>query len=294
MAMGGCWIVEVDIRKFFDTLVHHHLKEIVSRRVRDGVICRMINRWLHAGVLEGAELSYPEAGTPQGGVISPLLANVYLDTVLDKWFVHELRPSLKGEAFLVRYADDFVMGFTREADAHAVLAELPVRFGQYGLTIHPTKTRLVDFRRPGRLWTGTKESDRGLPTSFDFLGLNHHWGRSKRGYTVIKQSTAKDRFRRSLRKASEWCAANRHLKVREQSRILSMKLRGHYGYYGLTGNYPRLARFYRAVVRIWRYWLNRRSQRRKMTWERFNDVLKRWPLHQPNVPNSVFKRAAKA
>jgi RNA-directed DNA polymerase len=142
------WLVEVDIRKYFDTLDHAHLRSLLRQRVRDGVLLRLIDKWLEAGVLEEGIINYPEAGTPQGGVISPLLANIYLHYVLDVWFAETVKPRLKGRAFLVRYADDFVMGFTCEEDARRVLDVLPKRFGKYGLTIHPDKTRLVPFRRP--------------------------------------------------------------------------------------------------------------------------------------------------
>src|SRR5882762_3184067 len=174
MDLGGCWIVEVDIRKFFDTLDHAHLRALLRQRIRDGVLLRLIDKWLKAGVLESGTLSVPEAGTPQGGVISPLLANVYLHYVLDVWFAEEVKPRLKGRAFLVRYADDFVMGFACEEDARRVLDVLPKRFGKYGLTIHPEKTRLVAFAPPGR-------SDRDgpgvatQPGNFDLLGFRHFW-----------------------------------------------------------------------------------------------------------------------
>jgi RNA-directed DNA polymerase len=184
MDLGGCWLLEVDIRKFFDTLDHAHLRELLQQRVRDGVLLRLIDKWLKAGVLEGGELTYPEAGTPQGGVISPLLANIYLHYVLDVWFEEVVKPRLKGRAFLVRYADDFVMGFACEADARRVLDVLPQRFGKYGLTIHPDKTRLVPFTRPAS--RPTKTGSEALPPagSFDFLGFTHFWSQSKKGFWV--------------------------------------------------------------------------------------------------------------
>jgi RNA-directed DNA polymerase len=157
----------------FDTLDHAHLRALLRQRVRDGVLLRLIDKWLTAGVLEDGELTYPEAGTPQGGVISPLLANVYLHYVLDVWFEEVVKPCLKGRAFLVRYADDFVMGFACEGDARRVLGVLPKRFGKYGLTIHPDKTRLVPFGRPDRP-SGTRSAS----GSFDVLGVTHFWSRS--------------------------------------------------------------------------------------------------------------------
>src|SRR5262249_61078655 len=177
---GGGWVLEVDIRKFFDTLDHAQLRGLLRRRVRDGVLLRLIDKWLNAGVLEAGSLSYPEAGTPQGGVISPLLANVYLHYVLDEWFEQEVKPRLRGRAFLIRYADDFVIGFTDEADARRVQEVLPKRFGKYGRSIHPDKTRLVPFARP-REQKGSGEPESGnRPGTFDFLGFTHYWGRSRR------------------------------------------------------------------------------------------------------------------
>src|SRR5215468_9243455 len=150
MAMGGGWIVDVDIRKFFDTIDHGHLRELLKRRARDGVLLRLIGKWLNAGVLEDGCVTHPEAGSPQGGVVSPLLANAYLHEVLDTWFEQTVKPRLKGRAYLIRYADDAVLVFEQEGDARRVQEVLPKRFGKYGLALHPEKTRLVRFQRPGR------------------------------------------------------------------------------------------------------------------------------------------------
>src|SRR5438270_5850545 len=192
MDMGGCWFVEVDIRKFFDTLDHAHLRELLRQRIRDGVLLRLIDKWLKAGVLEEGIVTVPEAGTPQGGVVSPLLANVYLHYVLDVWFERDVKRRLQGRAFLVRYADDFVMGFACEADARRVLEVLPKRYGKYGLTLHPDKTRLVSFLRPStRL---DSEGGGSQPGTFDLLGFTHYWDRSRRGGWTVKRQTASDRF----------------------------------------------------------------------------------------------------
>src|SRR6516164_8526090 len=190
MDLGGCWLVEVDIRRFFDTLDHGHLRALLRQRVRDGVVLRLIDKWLNAGVLEDGDLTYPEAGTPQGGVLSPLLANVYLHHVLDVWFEEVGKPCLKGRAFLVRYADDFVRGFACEEDARRVLDVLPQRFGKYGLTIHPEKTRLVPFRRPPSRSLPSGFGNTPPPGSFDFLGFTHFWSRTRKGFWVAKRKTA--------------------------------------------------------------------------------------------------------
>jgi RNA-directed DNA polymerase len=261
MDLGGCWLLEVDIRKFFDTLDHAHLRTLLRQRVRDGVLLRWIDKWLQAGVLEGLELTYPEAGTPQGGVISPLLANIYLHYVLDAWFAKDVQPRLKGQAFLVRYADDFVLGFTQEEDARRVLAVLPKRFGKYGLTIHPDKTRLVPLARPTNQPSAVAGQGVSSPGSFDFLGFTHYWSRSKKGNWVVKRKTASSRFQRAIKKIAAWCRLNRQLSLGEQYRALWRKLVGHFTYYGILGNLAALQRFRYEVLGVWRKWLSRRHRR---------------------------------
>jgi RNA-directed DNA polymerase len=276
--MAGGWVVEVDIKKFFDTLDHGKLLEILRRRVRDGVILRLIGKWLNAGVIESAELSHPEAGTPQGGVISPLLANIYLHEVLDEWFVREVRPRLNGAAALARYADDFVFIFARKKDAERLLDVLPKRFGRYGLTLHPDKTRLVAFHRPDR-----SDGQKGGPGTFDLLGFTHHWGLSRNGKWVVRKRTAKDRFSRTLRRIRDWCRTHRHGDVESQRRVLAQKLNGHYAYFGVTSNYDALARLLREVKAIWRKWLSRRSQRSLLDWPAMLRLLERYPLPAPRI-----------
>lgn len=291
MAIGGGWIVEVDISKFFDTLDRGHLREMLRQRVRDGVLLRTIDKWLKAGVLDDGSLAHPEAGTPQGGVISPLLANVYLHYVLDTWFETEVRPRLKGHAFLIRYADDFVLGFAREEDARRVMDVLPKRFGKYGLSLHPTKTRLVRFLRPRPRLLAEEAGPSLRPETFDLLGFTHFWGRSRKGAWVVKKKTARSRLRRALRSVSQWCRAHRHDPIGAQQQTLSQKLRGHDAYYGVTGNYESLRRYHEAVTRIWRRWLSRRSQQTPTrSW--FTRLLERYPLPRAVVVHSVMRRAA--
>lgn len=287
MAMRGGWVLEVDISKFFDTLVHEQLQELMRKRVRDGVLLRLIGKWLNAGVMEDERVTRTETGTPQGGVISPLLANVYLHEVLDEWFVKEVLPRLKGRAFLVRYADDFVIGFALEEDARKVMEVLPKRFGKYGLTIHPEKTKLVPFRPPGKGRDGEPP-----PGSFDLLGFNHHWELSRKKNWVIKRKTAKGRFKRGLEALKDWCRKVMHRPIREQHKTLTQKLRGHYGYYGITGNAETLDRFRHAVKRVWRTALARRSQKR-LSWERFDTLMKLFPLPPAIAVHSIYRRAAK-
>jgi RNA-directed DNA polymerase len=291
MAMGGGWIVEVDIRKFFDTLDQAQLRSLLQRRVRDGVVLRLISKWLHAGVLEDGVLSYPDFGTPQGGVISPLLANIYLHYVLDEWFEQEVRPRLQGRAFLIRYADDFVMGFACEEDARRVLDVLPKRFGKYGLTLHPDKTRLVDFRRPADR-TERDGHQGGGPGTFDFLGFTHHWGRSRYGRPVVKRRTMRSRITRSLVRLGAWLRKHVHMPVAEQHRRLCQSLRGHFNYYGITGNWQQLTRFRERVTHVWRQWLARRRRGGLLSWEAFASFLQRFPLPPPRVVHSVYRPVA--
>lgn len=286
MDLGGGWVVEVDIQNFFDNVDHGHLRSFLDQRVRDGVIRRAIDKWLRAGVFEEGALRLSDEGTPQGGVVSPMLANVYLHKVLDEWFEAEIVPRLGGKCFLVRYADDAVLGFSNEQDARRVMNVLPKRFGKYGLTLHPKKTRLVDFRR--------RPPDGGAPGTFDLLGFTHFWGRSRKGNRVVQRKTASSRFSRALERVSEWCRRNRHQPVDTQHQALSQKMRGHYGYYGLTGNMRGLMRFAHEVERIWRRWLDRRSSKSKMTWDRFRLLLRRYALPRPRIVHSVYANAAKS
>ena len=290
MDMGGSWVVEVDIRKFFDTLDHAQLRAFVQQRIRDGVLLRLIGKWLNAGVLEDGAITTPESGTPQGGVISPLLANIYLHYVLDEWFEQEVKPRLRGQAFLIRYADDFVMGFACEEDARRVLEVLPKRFAKYGLTLHPDKTRLVPFGRPSQ--RSDSENAGPQPGTFDLLGFTHYWGRSRRGVWVVKRKTAASRFSRAVRKIAQWCRFNRHQPITDQHHMLGQKLRGHDAYYGLTGNYRMLDRLRRVVERVWRKWLARRDRAGPLAWERFGQVLKRFPLHPARIVHSAYCPAA--
>jgi len=243
--------------------------------------------------MEDGAVSYPDSGSPQGGVISPLLSNVYLHYVLDEWFEREVRPRLRGWAHLVRYADDFVIGFTDEEDARRVMRVLPKRFGRYGLGLHPDKTRLVPFRPPPARRGGGRDKGTGGgpgtgPGSFDFLGFTHVWALSQRGNWVVKQRTAASRLRRAVRSIALWCRSNRHLPVAEQQRVLSQKVRGHFAYYGVTGNSTALSRFRTAVECCWRKWLSRRNRERGTTWDAFTRLLRRYPLPAVRVVHSIY------
>lgn len=277
---AGGWAIELDIRSYFDSIDHRQLQDVLRHRVRDGVIVRLVGKWLNAGVMEDGALRRSEAGTPQGGVISPLLANIYLHTVLDTWFERDVLPRMSGQARLVRYADDAVMVFAKEDDARRVMDVLPKRFEQYGLTLHPDKTKLVAFERPDR---PSRDDDDGpaSPGTFDFLGFTIHWRKSPSGKWNVKMRTAKDRFRRALTKIVDWCKANRHAPLEDQRRALNQRLRGHFGYFDRPGNRDRLWALRRQVERAWRRWLSLRSQRARLTWEAMKRLLLRYPLERP-------------
>lgn len=287
MQMGGGWVVEVDIESFFDSLEHRPLRGFLDQRVRDGVLRRTIHKWLKAGVLEEGNVRHPDTGTPQGGVISPLLANIYLHEVLDKWFETVVKPRLLGRAFLIRYADDFVLVFSNEADARRVMAVLPKRFGKYGLRLHPTKTRMLKFCPE----VGDNHPRKGT-RSFDFLGFTHYWGLSRKGYWVVKRKTAADRFSRTLKRFAQWCRMCRHWPVALQHKMLTLKLRGHDAYYGISGNLSALRRLRFALERIWRKWLDRRGRKSRMDWDRFKLLLERYPLPAPVIYHSALRLAA--
>jgi len=287
MEIGGGWIIDLDIQSFFDDVERVHLRQFLDQRVRDGVIRRAIGKWLNAGVMEEGVISHPERGTPQGGVISPLLSNLYLHEVLDLWFEHEVKPRLRGRAFEIRFADDAVLAFEREEDARRVLAVLPKRFGKYGLTLHPEKTRLVDFRRPPGSGRGSQRE-----RSFELLGFTHFWGRSRQGRWVVRRKTAKARFSRALKRVAEWCRTHRHWPMAEQQAALSRKLQGHYAYYGITGNAHALNRFRYEVERRWRKWLSRRSRQACLNWAQFDRLRQRYPLPPARVVHSIYRDAA--
>jgi group II intron reverse transcriptase/maturase len=296
MAMRGGWVLEVDITKFFDTLDHKHLRSFLDQRIQDGVLRRTIDKWLKAGVLEGGQVHHPELGTPQGGVISPLLANIYLHHVLDEWFVRDVRPSMRGAVHLVRYADDFVFVFEHESDARRILEVLPKRFGKYGLELHPEKTRLLPFRRPpygGAINSGGPATEGQSAQTFDFLGFTFVWARTLRGGHAVFTITARSRYRRAVKGIYQWLRAHRHLPLSEQHKTLCQKLRGHFAYFGRPGNFRRLSNLTFRVRRAWQRWLNRRSQRGGMNWERMNVLLDEvFPLPKPRIHPPVNRPVA--
>lgn len=277
------WVLETDIQSFFDSLDRKRLMEMLRERVVDGSMLRLVGKCLNAGVLDGEEFTVPDAGTVQGSILSPLLGNIYLHSVLDLWFERDVRPRLKGRALLVRYADDLVIAFERR-DAEKVMGVLPLRLGRFGLSLHPEKTRLVPFARPP---FGTRGKG---PGTFDFLGFTLHWGRTMRGTRVLRLKTRRSRLRRSITAVAEWCRCHRHLPVNEQRDALTRRLVGHYAYYGVNGNSASLAAFYHHARRAWCKWLRRRSNRTRLTWARFRDLLEAFPLPPPRICVQIWAR----
>ncbi len=265
---GGAWVIELDIAAFFDELDQTELRRLLDERVRDGVLRRLIDKWLKAGVIEDGQWSRPTSGTPQGGVLSPLLANVYLHYVLDRWFEDEVRPRLHGRGALFRFADDGVLVFASERDARRVMEVLPRRFARFGLRLHPEKTRLLRFRP-----RTTRSQAPGEPRRFDFLGFRFYWARGRHGRWCVMTKTAPDRLQRFLNRVQWYCRRYRHRPIGEQHQQLSWMLRGHFNYFGRPGNRWALARARYHTNRIWAYWLGKRSQRR-LSWRRAERLLR--------------------
>jgi len=282
MERGGRWVLDIDVRKYFSSISHAQLREFLASRVTDGVVRRLIDKWLKAGVLEGGQLYYPETGTPEGGVISPLLSNVFLHYVLDDWFTRVVQPRLRGPSTLVRYCDDFVMLFAYRDDAERVWRVLGKRLGKFGLQLHPDKSRMVDFRYQPKVRDTGGDTGR-LATAFDFLGFTHLWVLSLRGKPVVRQQMAKDRFARALRGIYEQCRRMQQWPLREQHRRLCLILRGLYGYFGISGNYRRLSELVDQARAVWRKWLSRRSNDSRLTWDKFRSVLQPFPLPAPVI-----------
>jgi len=262
LELGINWIIDADIRKFFDTISWEQLRTILQKRMNDGAILRLIGMWLHVGVLEEGQIRNQEMGTPQGAPVSPILANIFLHEVLDEWFQKEVRPRMGGNCFLARYADDFVTGFSLKSDAEKVFKVLPRRFERFGLSIHPEKSRMVQFSRP--FWKRGKG-----PGCFAFLGFTHYWAKTLKGGWTIKRKTQGKRLSRFLSAIGEWCKENRHKPLAKQHETLRAKLRGHYEYYGVRGNFKMLEVAYEHTRVVWKQWLRRRSSMNRMSWDKF-------------------------
>ena len=272
------WIFEADIVSFCDSLDRTELKKMLEVRVADGSLLRLIGKCLHVGVLDGGAVVEPELGTVQGSVLSPLLGNIYLHYVLDRWFATEVKPRLRGKTTLLRYCDDFIIGFEREEDARRVRVVLEKRLGRFGLTLHPDKTRLLPFWRPPM----TQQRGQG-PATFDFVGFTFYWRRTRIGHWRMGCKTRRASLRRAKQALYDWCRRHRHQPVEAQHAALSRRLRGHFNYFGVNGNFQSLLQLVGATKRAWYKWLCRRSQRKRLTWERFTDFLRQRPLPRPRI-----------
>ena len=277
------WILEIDISSYFDKIVRGILIKMVEKRVSDGSVLRLIQKWIKVGVIEDGKLLVSETGTGQGQPISPLLANIYLHHALDEWFEEVVKPRLKGEAYEIRFADDAILCFQHREDAEKVMRVLPKRFAKYGLTLHPEKTRLIEF---GRHAARNAKKQGKQPESFDFLGFKHLCARSRKGGFTVHVKTLAKRLRRGLKAIADWCKQHRHTPVNQQQKALNAKLRGHYQYYGRPTNYYSIKQFYRRVCRIWREWLGRRTRGRPLTWDRYNAILRQHPLLSPRITHA--------
>ena len=279
-------ILEADIQAFFDSIDRVKLLELLQNRVADPSLLRLISKCLHVGVLDGEQFMEPDEGTAQGSIISPMLGNVYLHYVLDLWFERAIKPRLSGRAQLIRYADDFVMGFESRQDAERVLRVLHLRMAKYGLTLHPEKTRLIPFARPR---SGENGSSAG---TFDFLGFTMYWCKTRRGGWRLGMKTRKARLRKAITAIRTYCRRQRHRPRKEQHAALVRRIAGHYRYFGVNGNIRSLQRLLHEVKREWLKWLRRRSQRgQRLTWERFNAYLSAFPLPTPKIYVSIWVRA---
>lgn len=277
---GKRYIIDADMQNYFGSIDHQCLREFLDLRIKDGVIRKMIDKWLKAGIFEKGNISYPKEGTPQGGSISPLLSNIYLHYVLDEWFIEQIQPLLKDSSFIIRFADDFLLGFTNKEDAERVMKVLPLRLGKFGLTLHPEKTKLIEL-----------DDNKGQkPATFDFLGFTHYMDKSRKDKAVLKRKTSSKKFRASLKRMYEWLRDNRHEKVGELLFEMNQKLRGHYEYYGITFNVSRISTYFQETKHMLFYWLNHRGGKGIMNWKIFNKLITEWiPLNAPKIYHSYLK-----
>ena len=268
------YIVEAEIKGFFDTVDHSWLKKMLEHRIDDKRFLNLIGQWLKVDIVEEGKVSLKaEEGTPQGGVISPVLANIYLHYVLDLWFSKVVQPRLKGKAMLIRYCDDFVVAFESKQDAEAFYEVMPKRLEKFGLSIAPEKTQLIAFSRfkPGR------------KRCFTFLGFDFYWNINQRGYPILRRKTSRDKQRDALTLMTAWIKANRHKKIRVLLPCIKRKLIGFSNYFGIIDNSASVVKYYHYMVHNLLKWLNRRSQLRSYNWTGFRQVLEECGIRYPKV-----------
>jgi len=274
------YVIEADIEDYFGSIVRQQLREMLTKRIVDKDVLRLIGKWIRVGVIDEGRLLRTADGIYQGSVISPLLANVYLHEVLDCWIERQVKPRMRGEVTLVRYADDFVLCFEYRDDAERVYEVLPKRFARYGLKLNLNKTRLISF---GRSEPGLSKREGRKPNTFNFLGFTFYCSTSREGRFTVKSKTMSRRLSQRLKRVGVWCRRNRHLPFIKQWQHVVRVLRGHYNYYGIRANYQSLRQFYQGTIWLWWKWLGRRSQRAAIPMEKFFVILKRHPLPRPRI-----------
>jgi group II intron reverse transcriptase/maturase len=276
-------ILEADIASFFDSLDRPKLREMLEERIDDKSLLRLVGKCLHVGVLDGAEFHTPDEGAVQGSSLSPLLGNIYLHHAVDLWYEREVKPRMRGRSCLVRYADDLVFGFELREDAERVMKVLGQRLERYGLRLAPDKTRLLDFRRPPQ----DQQAGKG-PSTFDFLGFAHYWRRSRNGVWHPAWKTRTKKLKKAIVALQKWCKENLHLSIPEQHEALTRRIQGHFNYFGVNGNLKSLEILKYKVERSWLRWLRRRSQRTRLTWKRFREILAALPFPKVKVYRNLW------
>ena len=280
------YVVDMDIEKFFDTIDHAWMMECLKQRVADSSLLRIIARMLKAGVMEEGQVRETEQGTPQGSVISPLLANIYLHYVLDLWFERKVKPQCKGYVRLIRYADDFVVCFQNEKEARTFAERLKERLAKFGLRLAESKSRIIAF---GRYVWQKAVREGGKVETFDFLGFTHYCDKTRKGTFKLGRKTASKKFRQKMKELNAWLKRVRNfVKLEDWWAVLRMKLVGHYRYYGISGNYPALKKFYKYAFWLAYKWINRRSQKRSMNFAKYLRFLEFNPLPQPKIYHTLY------
>lgn len=275
------YIVEVDIKKFYDNIQHKWLMRCLRERITDPNLLWLVKRFLKAGIVKAGYYESTKQGTPQGGIVSPVLANIYLHYVLDLWFEKKFKSQSRGSMQLIRYCDDFVMCCEKEEDAKEFLESLKQRLGKFGLEIAESKTRIVKF---GKKEWYQAEREKRRTNSFNFLGFTHYCGKSRNGRLMMKQKTAKTSLSRKIKETKEWMKMVRNRnRLKDWWQKLKTKLVGHYSYFGISGNYRSLNQFYRSIIRLAFKWINQRSHKRSMNWEQYTYYLQVNPLPKPRI-----------